>query len=213
MSFKKNKIKLLNKKRLKIITTYKKYLELHKYRTNNNLKNKIFLTQLLNNIGLFFNKTHNIKIICKQLNRQKLYEHKNLITVKNKFIHFRKFKNADFFKDGVNLMFSAVNQKGSAQMIGDFISYRIKRIKRHKYFISFLEKILTTFVKNKYSIISGIKIQITGRFNGAPRSKNKTILIKSMPLQSISSTIEHAQTTAYTKDGTFGIKVWVYDKK
>lgn len=212
MSIKKiNKKQNYDKKRLKIIILYKKYLESKKYKTNQNLQNEKFLKLFINNIGLFFNKTHNVKIICKQLNRQKTYEHKkNIILIKNKIINLRKFKNAEFFKEGLNLLFSAINKKESAQLISNFISYQLEKIKRHNYFISFLKKFLTTFVKKKYAKINGIKIKIKGRFNGAPRSKNKTVLIKSMPLNTISSKIEYSQTTAYTKDGTFGVKVWVY---
>ena len=215
MSFKKTKtikksVDRSKQKRLKIIKIYKKYLESRNYKTDQNLKNNKFMEQFLKSIGLFFNKTHNLQIICKQLNKQTSYENKNLTFIKNKFIRFRKFRNADFFKDGVNFLFTAVTQKGSSQMLADFIGYRLKRMKRHKYFLSFLKKVLTTFINNKCSIVSGIKITITGRFNGAPRSRKNIILIKKMPLQTIDALIEHSQATAYTKDGTFGIKVWTY---
>jgi ribosomal protein S3 len=54
-----------------------------------------------------------------------------------------------------------------------------------------------------------IKIIIKGRFNKAPRAMNKVIQCAKSSLQSINSKINYYQSTAYTVNGTFGVKVWL----
>ena len=68
------------------------------------------------------------------------------------------------------------------------------------------------FSKLKNSNISGIKILITGRFNGVPRAKGRIIQTGCLPLQSLDSKINYHNTEAQTPYGTFGIKVWISEK-
>lgn len=73
----------------------------------------------------------------------------------------------------------------------------------------FIKKIYSTLLPLKMCQIKGIKIVINGRFNGAPRSNQKIIKVGSIPLQSFNSCISYYEDTAYTSNGTFGIKVWI----
>jgi ribosomal protein S3 len=69
------------------------------------------------------------------------------------------------------------------------------------------------FGTKTFSIAKGIKIKIKGRFNGAPRAKHKIINIgNNMPVLTLNSNIDYAETTSYTSNGTFGVKVWVCEK-
>lgn len=116
-----------------------------------------------------------------------------------------------FFKEGVNLAFSCVNNEKSSELISNFISTNFRKLKRHNFFLKFIKSILTVFVLKTFSSkISGIKIKVKGRFNGAPRAKHKIINIgRNMPVLALNSKIDYAETTAYTINGTFGVKVWV----
>ena len=62
----------------------------------------------------------------------------------------------------------------------------------------------------KFSNILGCKIIIKGKFNGIPKSKKKTIKIGLIKLQKINSIISYNKITSFTRNGTFGIKVWIY---
>jgi len=85
-------------------------------------------------------------------------------------------------------------------------------MKRHNSFLTFLKRALFIFSKLKNSNISGIKILITGRFNGVPRAKGRIIQTGCLPLQSLDSKINYHNTEAQTPYGTFGIKVWISEK-
>ena len=63
-------------------------------------------------------------------------------------------------------------------------------------------------MRNTLNKIKGIKIKIKGRFNGRSRANSQTIkLANGVPLITINSKIDYSETTAFSKNGTFGVKV------
>lgn len=62
-------------------------------------------------------------------------------------------------------------------------------------------------VKSEMSCLTGVKIVVKGRFNRAPRARTKIIHYGKFSLQSFNSKIDYHQSTAYTVNGTFGVKV------
>ena len=64
----------------------------------------------------------------------------------------------------------------------------------------------------------GIKVQISGRLNGAEMARKEMFKEGRTPLHTFRADIDYCQTTALTKVGLIGIKVWicrgeVYGKK
>ena len=64
----------------------------------------------------------------------------------------------------------------------------------------------------------GIKVQITGRLNGAEIARKEMFKEGRTPLHTFRADIDYCQTEALTKVGLLGIKVWimrgeVYGKK
>lgn len=102
--------------------------------------------------------------------------------------------------------------KNSAQLLASFLAKQLPLLKRHNYFLVFLKRILPIFISLESSKIKGVKILISGRFNGAPRAKSRLITAGSTPILTISNPIDYYETTSYTKNGTFGIKIWISPK-
>jgi Ribosomal protein S3, C-terminal domain len=182
------------------------------------LTNPISLTELkiegvLNNLfkvlSLFTNNRFNIvaNFCClnKNLNFLKRTQKKN-------FILLQKFKGTPFLKEGVELLFHAVYTSDSATLLAKFIAIQVKKIKRHKFFLAFLKQTLTVLINSNFSKVKGIKIIIKGRLNGVPRASHKIVNIGDVPVQSISATIDYAQTTTHNANGSYGIKVWIVEK-
>jgi small subunit ribosomal protein S3 len=146
--------------------------------------------------------------ICNILNKKQ----QNLL--KKKLIKLKKYQRNEFFKEGINLMFSAVNEKNSANLLSKFISFSLKKLKRHNFFLRFIKTALTMFMSYKTisSKIKGIKINVKGRLNRVPRAKSKMITIGNVPLLTIDSNIDYSETTSYTTNGSIGVKVWVCEK-
>lgn len=208
--------KIAKIKRLKIINFYKKYLSLKQNRTIINSFAKNFLNILFNSISNYYANLSNITLILKSLNTSyKNINHKKFLNLKKKLIKLRKYKRNEFFKDGINYAYSTVANKNSSEMLSKYIADNLKKLKRHNFFFKFLKTLLTIFItKSLINKVKGIKIKIKGRINGAPRAKNKVIIVgKEIPLFTIDSPINYSETTAYTANGTLGIKVWIYEKK
>lgn len=168
---------------------------------------------ILNNffkvLSLFTNNKFNIIVNFCCLNKDLNFLKK---TQKKNFILLQKFKGTPFLKEGVELLFHAVYSKSSAYLLTKFIAIQIKKVKRHKFFLSFLKQSLTILSNSKLSKVKGIKITIKGRLNGVPRAKHKTIIIGDTPVQSFSSTLDYSQMTVHNANGSYGIKVWIIEK-
>ena len=58
--------------------------------------------------------------------------------------------------------------------------------------------------------VQGVKIQISGRLNGAEMARTESLGEGRMPRQTIKANIDYAQYKAYCTYGVIGIKIWIY---
>lgn len=208
----KNSLKI---KRLNFLKNYKKYLFIKNYKDAKTIETNKFLSKFFESIHLFINKKINIFLTIQQLNKnlKQNIDIDKLKLLKKKLINFKRYDQNKFFKDGVNVIFVCATQKNSANLLAQFIAIQLAKIKRHNFFLKFIKATLLLFNKNNLSNIQGIKIKIKGRFNGAPRAKHKIITIgNGVPNLTINSKIDYSEETAYTSNGTFGVKVWIHEK-
>jgi ribosomal protein S3 len=98
-------------------------------------------------------------------------------------------------------------------LLGTFIAEYLKTTKRHNSFFSSLSKSLNLSLKQEESRIKGIKILIKGRLNNAARSRNQYIKLGTIPLITKNRNIDYSESTAFTPNGTIGIKIWISHKK
>lgn len=207
--------KTLKTKRLKFLTIYKKYLAIKKYKTIKAIENNTFLSKFFESLHLFINKKTNIRLNICQLNK-KLKNNFYFTTIKHlnkKLGSLRKFRQNDFFKDGVNLMFNSTLQSNSADLIARFIATQLKKLKRHNFFLIFIKTTFLIFINSNFSNLKGIKIKIKGRINSRPRARHRTINIgKGVPSLTINSKIDYSEKTSYTSNGTLGVKIWTHKK-
>ena len=202
-------------RRLKTLKYHKKFSTAKTLKTFSSIKNNAFMEKLLEGLKLFINRNISVFLTLKQLNKDiKLtFTKEKLKSIKRVITQLRKYKQYEFFKEGINLVLISVTNSSSSALLADFIANQIKKLKRHNPFIKFIKTALTLFISNSLSPnVKGIKLKAKGRFNGAPRAKHKIIKIGSgVPVLSIASKIDYSEATAYTTNGTFGIKVWIYE--
>ena len=60
--------------------------------------------------------------------------------------------------------------------------------------------------------VQGIKIQISGRLNGAEIARSEWVREGQIPLQTLRANIDYCYRTARTIYGILGVKVWVFKK-
>jgi ribosomal protein S3 len=127
---------------------------------------------------------------------------------------FRRFLKTALFKELVKVLFISISEKNSAKLLAKTISsYFEKQKKRHGFVLFLLKHVLEELITSKISKVNGVKIVISGRFNGVPRANKKILKIGQVPLQSFDSPINYYEDTSYTSNGTFGVKVWISEKR
>lgn len=169
---------------------------------------------LLASFSLYHPKKTKISFKLQNLNKKfetslvkvKENEYKNLL---------KKFRFNLEFKEILKASFIVVTEKNSAKLLAKLISYHIHKIhkqRKHNFLISFFNKVFESIISLEFSSIVGLKVLISGRLNGAPRAKSKAFRVGSVSLQSDKHYVDYCEDTAYTVYGTFGVKVWVFEK-
>lgn len=92
----------------------------------------------------------------------------------------------------------------------DIIAARlIKELEERKSFRQALKKSLKEAQEKN---IDGIKIQISGRLNGAEIARTEWVRHGSVPLQTLRANLDYSYQTAKTMYGILGVKVWTFKK-
>lgn len=91
-----------------------------------------------------------------------------------------------------------------AVLIADFIVEQLE--KRVAYRRAMRKAIERTQLAN----VAGIKIEISGRLNGAEIARREWAREGRVPLQTLRADIDYASTTAHTIYGSLGVKVWLF---
>jgi len=126
--------------------------------------------------------------------------------LKDEIKKFLRKINPVLDKTEVRLEIEEIKQASArAAVIADDMAAQVE--KRFPY-RRVMKQVLSKAAQNKE--IQGIKVMVKGRLNGAEIARKEWLKKGKIPLQTLRSNIDYAQTTAYTTYGTIGIKVWVY---
>jgi len=105
---------------------------------------------------------------------------------------------------GINL-YSISEPDSNASILGDYIvDMLIKRISFKRAVRKAIE------IAKQSNVVQGIKIQISGRLNGAEIARSEWVKDGRMPLQTLRADILYTSKIAKTTYGILGVKVWVF---
>lgn len=91
-----------------------------------------------------------------------------------------------------------------AKLVAENIAFQLQRR------ISFRRAIKMAAQNTMRSGAKGIRIQVSGRLNGAEMARREKEIQGSVPLHTIRADIDYAYVPAQTPAGVIGIKVWIY---
>jgi small subunit ribosomal protein S3 len=91
-----------------------------------------------------------------------------------------------------------------AQLIADSIAHQL--VQR----VSFRRAMKRSVQNAMRAGAEGIKVQLSGRLNGAEIARTEGYKEGRIPLHTLRADIGYAQSTARTTFGTIGVKVWVF---
>lgn len=201
-------------KRLHLLKKYKKHLQHKDFKnTYENQKNR-FIEQLIEGLNLFTNKKYHLYLNLQHLNSGLTISlaEKEQGNWKKKLLLLKRYSKFGGFKETLNILLIGIKIKNSAQLISTFVAKQLSQLKRQSYFFIFFKRALNLFIYLPQSNINGIKIVIKGRFNGAPRARKRILTVGKIPIQNIAANIDYHESTAFSSNGTFGVKVWICEK-
>ena len=173
-----------------------------------------FIEKFSKNLTSFTLKKFKLIIHLKasNVNKDPISKKKTKKFLKQKLVNLRKYRQTEFFKEGINVLFTCATQKKSSKLLAQFIAIQLKNLKRHNFFLKFVKSTLTLFKNNVLSTFKGIKIKIKGRLNNRPRARSQVFKIANdISTLTINSAINYSEETAFTPNGTLGIKVWIHE--
>nr|WCH56366.1 ribosomal protein S3 [Hypnea sp.] len=91
-----------------------------------------------------------------------------------------------------------------AILIAEFITQQLEKR------IAFRRAIRQGIQRSQKAHVQGIKVQISGRLNGAEIARSEWIREGRVPLQTLRADIDYAYKTAQTIYGILGVKVWLF---
>jgi small subunit ribosomal protein S3 len=94
---------------------------------------------------------------------------------------------------------------GDASLIADFIAQQLEKR------VAFRRATRQAIQRAQKSNVQGIKVQVSGRLNGAEIARTEWVREGRVPLQTIRADIDYATKKAFTIYGILGIKVWVFN--
>jgi hypothetical protein len=129
-------------------------------------------------------------------------------------IEFSDFKYSAFCHAISSHVLSVlVFSNSGARLLAEYIKLELRSSRNHNAFISFLKNFLLFLLvlvkKRSSSRIVGVRVLLSGRFNGHNRARSKQIRVGVIGLQSTDYSIDYHSLPCFTKYGTFGIKVWL----
>lgn len=103
-------------------------------------------------------------------------------------------------------VFALPNPDANANFIADSLVEELQKR------VAFRRAMKKTLRRAQRAKVRGIKIQISGRLNGAEIARSEWVREGQIPLQTLRAEIDYCYKTAKTIYGVLGVKVWVFKK-
>src|SRR5210317_1386730 len=101
-------------------------------------------------------------------------------------------------------VFEIANVDLDAKLLGELIAEQLEKR------VAFKRAMREALQRSQKQNVNGIKIQVSGRLNGAEMARTEWIREGRVPLQTLRADIDYATTEANTIYGVLGIKIWLF---
>jgi len=91
-----------------------------------------------------------------------------------------------------------------AALIAEFITQQLEKR------IAFRRAVRQGIQRSQKANVLGIKVQVSGRLNGAEIARSEWVREGRVPLQTLRADIDYAYKTANTIYGILGVKIWLF---
>lgn len=122
----------------------------------------------------------------------------------NSFLSYEILKNfgseREIFVNVIEILEPDIYPKLLAEFMGEQLEKRVP----------FRRVVRSAIRKAQLAEVSGIKIQISGRLNGAEIARSEWVRNGQVPLHTLRANINYYCHSAHTIYGTLGIKIWIF---
>jgi hypothetical protein len=203
----------------KILKIKKKYTKLKKKKVSFlKFLFNFFSLNIFSNLFVISFKVLNKNLIKKKpLNKLLLTEFFKMFKRYSKLLFPRRLNFfLDFIKISVLLFTDIIKINFFNKLLAE--TFSILQKKRHSFFLQFLKFIFTTLItyklvgcksRKKFSRIIGIKLILSGKIKGKPRSNSECLILGNIPIQTLSSNIQYVRNESHTVYGVFGFRLWL----
>lgn len=101
-------------------------------------------------------------------------------------------------------VFEIENVDLDAKLLGELIAEQLEKR------VAFKRAMREALQRSQKQNVNGIKIQVSGRLNGAEMARSEWIREGRLPLQTLRADMDYATSEANTIYGILGIKVWLF---
>ena len=101
-------------------------------------------------------------------------------------------------------VFEIENVDLDAKLLSDLIAEQLEKR------VAFKRAMREALQRAQKQNVNGIKIQVSGRLNGAEMARSEWVREGRVPLQTLRADIDYATTAANTIYGVLGIKIWLF---
>lgn len=160
-------------------------------------------------------KTINPRVILKQQDQTELEAMREFLEKKlHRYMtrHIFSQKKYEFYQKEYNEQPTQISilitklENPNSNVIG-ISQFLVEQLEQR---IAFRRAIRQAIVRDQKQKIQGIKIQISGRLNGAEIARTEWVRNGRVPLQTLRANIDYHYTTAKTIYGLLGVKVWLF---
>lgn len=133
--------------------------------------------------------------------------------IENKLIKFRRlnfYYYTNLFEDGVvkpKLSLHVIKLATpdlEAAFLADFVVEQLEKR------VPFRRAVRQAIQRAQRAQIKGIKVQVSGRLNGAEIARSEWVREGRVPLQTLRANIDYSYKTAKTIYGIIGVKIWLF---
>ena len=121
-----------------------------------------------------------------------------------KIISQEKFSVKNTKKTIIVNIIELTTPDAEAALVGDFIVSQLEKR------VAFRRAIRQAIKRTQVAKVAGIKVQISGRLNGAEMARSEWIREGRVPLHTLRANIDYANKRANTIYGVLGVKVWLF---
>jgi small subunit ribosomal protein S3 len=144
-------------------------------------------------------------VVNNSLNSNKTLQEAYLEQVENQR---RMYKSNLALTPKVSIKFFAINNEivlEKASVVADTI---VDALEKRKAFRGVIKKAKEDLMRRPR--VKGVKIQVSGRLNGAEIARSEWVRAGRVPLQTLRANIDYSYRTASTIYGIIGVKVWIF---